>query len=126
MEKTARQRAKTEKNKIIKLLKARGINDEKLKMLQSVISNTAMLKAKLDDAQDEIEEADLVDVYENGNQSGTKANPAITAFSTLWKSYMAGMKIILDCAPEAAAGKTDESDKPKNMLQIVMEKRKEA
>lgn len=125
MEKTARQRAKTEKNKIIRLLKARGINDDKLKLMQSVISNTAMLKAKLDDAQKELDGAELVDEYHNGSQSGVRTNPAITAFNNLWKSYMSGMKMILDAVPESAAGK-EETEKPKNVLQLVMEKRKDA
>lgn len=127
-EKNAKERAKTEKNRLTRLLKAAGIKEEKLKMMQSVIANTAMMKAKLDDAQLEIEEASLTDTYENGGgQTGTRANPVITAYSSLWKCYMAGMKTILDCLPETAAvSKQKENDKPKNMLQIVMEKRKEA
>ena len=127
-ERSARDRAKTEKNKLTRMLKAAGIKEEKLKMMQSVIANTAMMKAKLDDAQAEIEEAGLTEEYENGGgQSGVRANPVITAYSTLWKSYMAGMKVILDCLPDsAAAQKPKKPEEPKNMLQIVMEKRKDA
>ena len=128
-EKKAKDRAKSEKNRLTRLLKAAGIKEEKLKLMQSVISNTAMMKAKLDDAQMELEGAALVDTYENGGgQTGTRANPVITAYSSLWKCYMTGMKTIIDSMPEAAAksAKEIDNDKPKNMLQIVMEKRKEA
>lgn len=125
MDKLARDRAKTEKNKITRLLKAAGTDEKTLKLLASTISNTAMLKAKLDDAMETIEEEDIVSEYDNGGgQSGTRINPAFTAYTSLYKSYCAGMKIILDAMPKQAASQKKELEAPTNMLAVIQARKK--
>ena len=120
MNKLARERAKTEKNKIVRLLKQSGINEKTLKLLASTIENTAMLKAKLDDAQETIAEESIISEYDNGGgQTGTRINPAFTAYTGLYKSYCAGMKIILDAMPKQAEAAKKELEAPTNMLQII-------
>ena len=124
MDKLARDRAKTEKNKIVRLLKAAGIDEKTLKLLASTIENTAMLKAKLDDAQKTIQDENIVSEYDNGGgQSGTRINPAFTAYTTLYKTYCAGMKIILDAMPKQAEAKK-EIEAPTNMLAIIQARKK--
>ncbi len=125
-EKAARERARTEKNRIIRLLKSAGTPDATVKILQSLIKSTSYLKAKLDDLESEFEDESVVSEYDNGgNQSGIRVSPYVKAYESLYKSYTSGMKQIMDCIPKTAAEPT-ETKKPKNMLQIVMEKRKEA
>lgn len=125
-EKATRERARTEKNRIIRLLKAADVPDATIKLLQSLIKSTSYLKAKLDDIESEFDSAPVVSEYNNGgNQSGICVSPYVKAYETLYKSYTSGMKQIMDCIPKKAAEPT-EIEKPKNMLQIVMEKRKEA
>ena len=124
-DKSTKGRAKTEKNRLTRLLKAAGVSEEKIKLLQPVIVNTAMMKSKLDDAQEEIENATLTDDFENGSQSGTRVNPVITAYGSLWKSYMAGMKTILDSisvsAPEIRKA---EEKKVQTTLELVRARKK--
>ena len=125
MDKLARERAKTEKNKITRLLKAAGIDEKTLKLLAPTIENTAMLKAKLDDAQETIAEESIISEYDNGGgQTGTRINPAFTAYTTLYKSYCSGMKIILDALPKQAAEAKKQLEAPTNMLAIIQARKK--
>lgn len=121
-EKTIRDRAKYEKNKIIRLLKAAGASEGTIKLLQPVIQNTASLKAKLDDAQEEIQDASLIIEWDNGGgQSGVKENPIFRMYESMWKSYTSGMKLILGYLPEDTRNARKEDTKA-NVLQLVRDK----
>ena len=121
-EKTIRDRAKYEKNKIIRLLKAAGASEGTIKLLQPVIQNTASLKAKLDDAQEEIQDASLIIEWDNGGgQSGVQENPIFRMYESMWKSYTSGMKLILGYLPEDTRNARKEDTKA-NVLQLVRDK----
>lgn len=128
--KSTRERSRTEKNRITRLLKRTGVPEEKLKLLQNVINNTAYLKAKLDDAQEQLEDEPLTTEYNHGEkQGGMRVNPFITAYESLWKSYMSGMKVILDAVPSAmqVEVRQKEETRQQTMLDMVRNKhRKEA
>ena len=121
-EKTIKDRTKYEKNRIVRLLKAAGTSEDKIKALQPIIQNTAALKAKLDDIQDEMLDADTLVEYEHGGgQSGIKENPIFKLYSSMLGSYTAGMKIIFDYMPaEAVTAKKGNDDT--NVLQFVRSK----
>ena len=122
-EKTIRERAKYEKNKIVRLLKAAGVAERTIKLLQPAIQNTATLKAKLDDIQEEIQDADLLIEYDHGGgQSGLKENPIFRMYESMWKSYTAGMKMILGYVPEESAKSASKDDESKNVLLMVRNK----
>ncbi len=122
-EKTTKDRAKYEKNRIVRLMRAAGASEETIKLLQPVIQNTASLKAKLDDAQEEIQEAPLTIEWDNGGgQSGVKENPVFRTYESMWKAYMSGMKTILGYVPELGTESKKKEDKSTNVLQLVRDK----
>ena len=122
-EKTTKDRAKYEKNRIVRLMRAAGASEETIKLLQPVIQNTASLKAKLDDAQEEIQEAPLTIEWDNGGgQSGVKENPVFRMYESMWKAYMSGMKTILGYVPELGTESKKKEDKRTNVLQLVRDK----
>lgn len=122
------RRVNREKTRLRGLLKKCSVSEDERKLLDSVIENTAWMKVKLDDARKSIKESQICISYDNGGgQKGIRENPLFKGYESLFKSYMTGMKQIMDCLPDtAAAVKKQEVEKPKNMLQIVMDKRKEA
>lgn len=125
-DKAARERARTEKNRITRLLKNSNVPEETVKIMQSLIKSTSYLKAKLDDIESEFEFAPIVEEYNNGgDQTGTRVSPYVKAYESLYKSYTAGLKQIMDVIPKKTV-EAAETEKPKNMLQIVMDKRKDA
>lgn len=122
MEKTIRDRAKYEKNKIVRMLKKAGTPEDKIKALQPIIQNTAALKAKLDDVQTEMLDADALIEYEHGGgQSGIKENPIFGLYGSMMRSYTSGMKMIFDSMPTSQAATKKEDDKT-NVLQLVRSK----
>jgi hypothetical protein len=117
-------RAEEEQNRILDLLTDAGISDKRKRLLESVILNTAWMKAKLDDAREAIKNSNIVISYDNGgNQRGIRINPLFTGYEALWKSYMAGMNKILDCLPaEQIEIETQVVESPKTMLELVRNK----
>ena len=78
--------------------------EETVKFLQPIIQNTAAIKAKLDDAQDEMQDAPMLITYEHGGgQSGSRENPIFRIYESMWKSYMSGMKTIMSYMPDKGA-----------------------
>ena len=91
---------------------------EKLDALKDVIENVAWMKVKLDDARTEIEDASVAVPYDNGGgQTGIRENPLFKGYESLFKTYMLGMKTILDCLPEGT--KIEHAETPKSVLQMV-------
>jgi hypothetical protein len=122
-------RAEEEQNRIIELLNEVGISAKKMKLLEPIVLNTAWMKAKLDDAREAIKNSNIVISYDNGGgQKGLRENPLFKGYESLFKSYMSGMKQILDILPKQAEEvKSEELEKPQTMLELVRNKhRKEA
>lgn len=117
----SRRRATYERNKIKKLLKAAGVDDDTISMLWPTIQNIGTLKAKLDDIQGELEEASLLIDWDNGGgQTGTKENPVFRMYESMWKSYTAGIKMVMSYIPEEQ--KKAKGNGNQNVLQLVREK----
>lgn len=119
-------RYKKELKRINKLLSEAGVSDEKKKLIQPVIENTAWMKVKLDDARIEVNNSQIVITYDNGGgQKGIRENPLYKGYESLWKSYMQGMQKIIDCIPDNNPEiKNEEIEKPLSMLEIVRARKK--
>lgn len=117
-----RERAEAERDRISGILLSAGVSEKRMNLLEPVITNTAWMKAKLDDARAAIKNAQIVISYDNGGgQRGIRENPLFKGYSALWRSYMAGMNRIIDSLPEEAV-KIDEDAKPENVLSIIRAK----
>lgn len=116
-----KERAEEEKNRIIDLLTDADITKRRMALLDSVITNTAWMKVKLDDARDSIKNSQIAIKYDNGGgQKGIRENPLFKGYENLWRSYMAGMSKIIDCLPdEIATVESEVADKPKTVLELV-------
>lgn len=119
-----KKRANKENNRIKKLLKNAGVTDKRIKILEPVVQNTAWMKAKLDDAREEIQDSQVVISYDNGGgQKGTHENPLFKGYENLWRSYMQGMSKILEALPEEVAeAEAQEAEKPKTVLELIRSK----
>lgn len=124
IEKTAQE----EKQRLKTLLFDCGISEKKINMLDSVIDNTAWMKAKLDDTREQIRNTSVAIPYDNGGgQTGIRENPLFKGYSGLWKSYMSGMNTIMASLPREMVEKEAEKiEQPKTVLQLVREKHKGA
>lgn len=117
-----RERAEAERDRISGILLSAGVSERRMNLLEPVITNTAWMKAKLDDARAAIKNAQIAISYDNGGgQRGIRENPLFKGYSALWRSYMAGMNRIIDSLPEEAV-KIDEDAKPENVLSIIRAK----
>ena len=102
-----------------------GSKKARIKALKPIITNTAWMMVKLDDARAAIRNSNIVIPYDNGGgQTGIRENPAFRGYEALWKSYMAGMKQIIEALPEEAENRQNELEKPRTMLEIVRERHK--
>jgi hypothetical protein len=120
------KRKNKEKNRMNRLLKALGVKEERQKLLQKVIEQTAWMCVKLEDAAEEIGEDSLTEPYDNGGgQTGIRQSPSFQGYEMLWKSYMTGMRAIIDAIPEEKrtdAGKGSGARPPESVLQLIQTK----
>lgn len=116
-----RERAEAERDRISGILLSAGVSEKRMNLLEPVITNTAWMKAKLDDARAAIKNAQIAISYNNGGgQKGIRENPLFKGYENLWRSYMAGMSKIIDCLPdEIATVESEVADKPKTVLELV-------
>ena len=119
-----KRRAKKEYKRIHTLLSDVGVSEKRMSIMDPVIVNTSWMKAKLDDAMEEIEQSSVVIDYDNGGgQKGIRENPLFKGYEALWKSYMLGMAKIMDCLPqEVVKQEMEVLEKPKTMLELVRSK----
>lgn len=121
--------ATAEAKRLRSLLFDCGVSDNCIEILSTTIDNTAWMKVKLDVTREKIKTTDVAIPYDNGGgQSGIRENPLFKGYESLFKTYMSGMRQILDMLPnEAINVKKEEIQKPKTMLELVRDKhRKEA
>lgn len=118
--------ATTEAERLRSLLFDCGVSENYIALLDTVIENTAYMKVKLDDARLKIASSSVVIPYDNGGgQTGIRENPLFKGYEALFKSYMAGMKQILDVLPPSAeAVRQSETEKPQTILELVKAKKK--
>lgn len=115
-----------EQQRLISLLFSCNIPENKIQLLEPVIENTAWMRAKLDEARDQIRSSGVAIPYDNGGgQTGIRENPLFKGYSNLWKSYMSGMNVIMALLPrETVEKEAEEIEPPKTVLQLVREKHK--
>ena len=120
---TTRTLAEKEKRRLKKLLKDAEVSESKIKMLEPVIENTAWMKAKLDDARDQIRGSSIAIPYNNGGgQKGLRENPLFKGYENLWRCYISGMTKLMEALPEEyqeEEKKKEEVERPQNVLDIV-------
>lgn len=123
------KRCKNQQRKLTKICKDYGLDAEKISVILPVIENVCWMQVKLEDAREDIAEDGLTTEYDNGGgQSGIRENPAFKAYEALWKSYSAGLQIILGVLPEQAAQavKASAGKDSGNALELVLSRRREA
>lgn len=121
---------KKEQRKLIRFCRENGVNEDRIDALAPVFANVCWMQIKLEEARFDIGEDGLTVEYDNGGgQSGIRENPAFKAYEALWKSYCAGLQIILGELPDAAKGTIAAAGgqtAPDNALALVLGRRKEA
>lgn len=116
------ERVQNEKQRLTALLFDCGVSDQKISALDPVLDNVAWMRVKLDDTREDIKNAKVVIAYDNGGgQKGLRENPLFKGYASLWKSYMNGIKAIMEVMPQEMAQKVVE-DKPKTVLELIREK----
>ena len=80
------------------------------------------MAVKLEDTAEEIGADGISTEYDNGGgQKGTREDPRVRAYESLFRSYMAGMRTILAAIPEGT--KEQKEEKPgRTVLELVREK----
>lgn len=123
------RRCKKEQRKLTRFCTENGMNEDRAAALLPVFESVCWMKIKLEDEREAIGENGLTVEYDNGGgQCGIRENPAFKAYEALWKSYCAGLQILLAELPEAARAAADagQADAPENALALVLGKRKDA
>lgn len=115
-----------EKQSLSALLFSCGVSKERVDALQDVITNVEWMREKLDDARAKIAGSSVAIPYDNGGgQTGIRENPLFKGYSSLWKSYISGLQIIMAALPKGTEI-APEADEPKTVLQIVRNRKKGA
>lgn len=126
---TLEQMADDEKQRINSILATFKVDENRRKLLEPVIENTAWMKAKLDETRVAIKASKVAIAYDNGGgQKGIRENPLFKGYSALWKSYMTGMSAILAGIPQGTEDiNVPDVEAPKTVLQLIRDKhRKDA
>lgn len=116
--------AAEEKQRLTSLLFSCDVSESRINALESVIDNTAWMKAKLDEAREAIKNTSVAIPYDNGGgQTGIRENPLFKGYEALWKSYISGLNLILSMCPQKVVEKEAEQiETPKTVLQLVRAK----
>lgn len=120
-----KRQALRERNRLMKLLKQSS--SERAQALKPMCENVGWMKARLDAAREEIADAPLTVEYQNGEkQSGVTENPALRAYESLLRSYIAGLAKIIDALPPAAADVAINKAAPQTKLALIKSRRESA
>lgn len=113
-----------EKQRLVSLLFSCRLPDDNVALLVPIIENTAWMKAKLDETRETIKNTAVAIPYDNGGgQTGVRENPLYKGYEALWKSYMAGMNVIMAALPRVVVEQEAEKiETPKTVLQLVRDK----
>ena len=118
--KTIKGRTSDEAERITQLLRDAGVAEERIAMMDPVITNVVWMRVKLDETRKVIANTSVVIPYDNGGgQTGIRENPIFKGYESLYKSYMAGMSKIIDCLPPEKEKEAVQAEAPKTVLQMV-------
>lgn len=88
-----------------------GIDENKKKLVRSMVEEVAFMTVTMQDLQEEIAENGTTDEYKNGaNQYGRKQSAAALNFLQFSQKKTAAMKILLDQLPKTEAKRPDADD----------------
>lgn len=101
-----------EETRLLKLLKNKGIDPDKLKIAADLVKDTAYMTVKTALLKKEIDENGITEVYQNGeNQYGKKKSAAFDAYLNMTKQKSALIKQLTDLLPsERTVETSDEFD----------------
>lgn len=75
------------------LLDRADVPQQQRDVLAPVIDNMAWQRVKLDEARQQMQDANIVCHYSNGGgQEGERENPIFKAYINLWRAYMIGLE----------------------------------
>ena len=112
-----------EKTRLQGILKRAGVTQQTDDILETVIDNLAWQRVKLEDTMEAAKKSTVVVKYSNGGgQEGLRENPIFKGYESLWKSYMAGMKMFIVYLPKDIQ---EEVENENNVIDLVR-KMKEA
>lgn len=97
------KRIKQAERKIKPLFAA--LEEKKKKLADDVIHQAAVAKVIMDDCATALAQGETIELFVNGSQKIRRENPAIKAFNTTTKSYVALMKQLMDMLPETVQDK---------------------
>lgn len=104
-EKTKEQKTAAEKHRLRSIFKE--LEENKRKLVTSLIEKAAFMSVELDALQEIIEQDGWTSEYKNGeNQYGTKRSPEADTYIALSKNYAAIIKQLVDIVPEAKRKQT--------------------
>lgn len=93
--------AEAEEDRLFNLLERAHVGSHTVAALSSIIYNLAWQRAKLDQAREQMQEENLVCIYDNGGgQTGERENPIFKAYINLFRAYMVGMEKYLSYLPK--------------------------
>lgn len=102
-----------------------GVPEEKIKVLEPIITNIVWMNDKLADAMEMIADSSVAIPYDNGGgQSGIRENPLYKGYESLFKTYISGLSKILEYLPHESVETITEVEKPKSVLELVRDKHK--
>ena len=105
------------------LLNKAEVPQQKQAVLDSVIENLAWMRAKLDEAREQMQEESITCEYQNGGgQSGTRENPLFKGYVNLWRAYMIGLEKYTSFLPKDMQELTQEEGQ--NVLYMVKQMQK--
>lgn len=114
---TIEERTENERQRLRALLFDYNISEQKVSLMDDLITNVAWMRTKLEDTRETIRQTNVAISYDGG----VKENPLFKGYEALWKSYMSGMRVILDLLPVEEA-RLEQADRPKTVLELVRER----
>ncbi len=104
---TVEERVKKAEQKIRSFFK--NIDVEKKKFISDPIHQLAVTQILLERLSKELENGDVIEIFEQGKQRLRRENPALKAYNTTIKSYTALFKQLLDLLPNTEAEKAGQA-----------------
>lgn len=124
------KRCKKESRKMARFCRESGVDAKKIDAFTPLFDNICWMQIKLEEARADIAEDGLTIEYDNGGgQSGIRENPAFKAYEALWKSYCAGLQLLLAELPDSSKQVIAADAKraaPESALALVLGRRKDA
>lgn len=106
---------KSTKKKLLKILSK--IDDNLLKISDSLIENISFMSVTLDDLMQKIKANGVKEYYCNGkNQFGFKESVEIKIYNTMQKNFQTSMKLLIDMLSRNDGNNEDAIDEIKKML----------